>query len=147
MSLIVLIRKNIAAFKTIHLIILAGFLLSGITSLLFVNGQLDGGIWMQAVGLGLYMAYIPFNAIFFERMIAAFRLKGNVGFLIYITDAFGYLGSVMVMLFKESMDMDVKWTIFYSNAVLILSLIGVAGTIYAFFYFNRKYKLKFEDHG
>ncbi|HLO82596.1 MAG TPA: DUF5690 family protein [Chitinophagaceae bacterium] len=147
MSLIVLIRKNIAAFRTIHLIILAGFILAGISSLLFVNGQLDGGIWMQAVGLGLYMAYIPFNAIFFERMIAAFRLKGNVGFLIYITDAFGYLGSVMVMLFKESMDMDVKWTVFYSNAVLILSLIGVAGTIYAFFYFNRKYKYKFKDNG
>jgi MFS family permease len=146
MSLLVLIRKNIAAFKTIHLIILAGFLLSGITSLLFVNGQLDGGIWMQAVGLGLYMAYIPFNAIFFERMIAAFRLKGNVGFLIYITDAFGYLGSVVVMLTKESMKMDIKWTSFYSNAVIFLSLVGAAGTIYAYLYFSRKYKLKFKSN-
>jgi hypothetical protein len=111
-----------------------------------VNGQLDGGIWMQAVGLGLYMAYIPFNAIFFERMIAAFRLKGNVGFLIYITDAFGYLGSVVVMLTKESMKMDIKWTSFYSNAVIFLSLVGAAGTIYAYLYFSRKYKLKFKSN-
>jgi MFS family permease len=146
MSLLVLIRKNIAAFKMIHLIILAGFLLSGITSFLFINGQLDGGIWMQAVGLGLYMAYIPFNAIFFERMIAAFRLNGNVGFLIYITDAFGYLGSVVVMLTKESMKMDIKWTSFYSNAVIFLSLVGAAGTIYAYLYFSRKYKLKFKSN-
>jgi hypothetical protein len=145
MSLIVLIRRNFSAFRVIHFIILAGFLLAGISSLLFVYNRLDGSIWMQAVGLGLYMAYIPFNAIFFERMIATFRLKGNVGFLIYITDAFGYLGSVMVMLFKESMRMDIRWTVYFSNVVVILSVVGVVGTIYAFFYFSRKHKFIFKD--
>jgi hypothetical protein len=144
MGLMVLIRRNIIAFRVVHYVIIGGFLLAGITSLLFIYKGLHGGIWMQSVGLGLYMAYIPFNAIFFERMIAAFRIKGNVGFLIYITDAFGYLGSVTVMLFKESMKVDVKWSVFYSYAVIILSVIGVMGTIYALFYFNRKYKLKIQ---
>lgn len=144
MSLIVLIRKNFSAFRVIHFIILGGFLLSGISSLLFVHYNLEGSIWMQATGLGLYMAYIPFNAIFFERMIAAFRLRGNVGFLIYITDAFGYLGSVMVMLFKESLKLDIRWTSYFSNVVLVLSVVGVLGTLYAFFYFNRKHKILFK---
>jgi MFS family permease len=146
MSLIVLIRKNFAAFRVIHFIILSGFLLAGTASLLFVFYGLEGSIWMQATGLGLYMAYIPFNAIFFERMIAAFRLRGNVGFLIYITDAFGYLGSVMVMLFKESMKFDIKWTVYFSNVVMLLSVVGVVGTVYAFFYFNRKHKVLFRTH-
>jgi hypothetical protein len=146
MSLIVLIRKNISAFRVIHFIIVAGFLLAGISSLLFIYRGLDGSLWMQSVGLGLYMAYIPFNAIFFERMIATFRLRGNVGFLIYITDAFGYLGSVTVMLFKESMKTDIKWTVYFSNVVLVLAVVGVAGTIYAFFYFNRKHKLMFKTN-
>jgi hypothetical protein len=146
MSLIVLIRKNFAAFRVIHFIILAGFVLAGTASLLFAFYGLEGSIWMQATGLGLYMAYIPFNAIFFERMIAAFRLRGNVGFLIYITDAFGYLGSVMVMLFKESMKFDIKWTVYFSNVVMVLSVVGVVGTIYAFFYFNRKHKFLLRTH-
>ncbi|HSF45211.1 MAG TPA: DUF5690 family protein [Chitinophagaceae bacterium] len=146
MSLIVLIRKNFSAFRVIHFIILAGFLLAGTASLLFVFYGLEGSIWMQATGLGLYMAYIPFNAIFFERMIAAFRLRGNVGFLIYITDAFGYLGSVMVMVFKESMKFEVKWTVYFSNVVMALAVVGVVGTVYAFFYFNKKHRSLFKPH-
>ena len=110
MSSIVLIRKNIRAFQIIHGMIAAGFMLAAISSWLFFSGWLDGAIWMQAAGLGLYMAYIPFNSIFFERMIASFRLRGNVGFLIYITDAFGYLGSVLVMLAKAAVDLDITWS-------------------------------------
>lgn len=147
MGTMVLIRRNMVAFRVVHLVIIGGFLLAGITSALFIYAGFNGGIWMQAVGLGLYMAYIPFNAIFFERMIAAFRIKGNVGFLIYITDAFGYLGSVTVMLFKESMTVSVKWSVFYSYAVIILSVIGIIGTVYALLYFNRKYKSKIQVHG
>jgi MFS family permease len=140
MGSIVLIRKNIRAFRLIHGMIAAGFLLAGISSWLFFIGWLDGAIWMQAAGLGLYMAYIPFNSIFFERMIATFRLKGNVGFLIYITDAFGYLGSVLVMLFKESMQLSITWSQYYARAVMVLALIGFFGTLYALYYFSSKHK-------
>ncbi len=95
---------------------------------------------MQAVGLGLYMAYIPFNAIFFDRMIATFRIAGNVGFLIYIADAFGYLGSVTIMLVRESMTIQVRWADFYSNIVIVFAFIGFAGTVYSLYYFNKKFR-------
>ena len=140
MSAIVLIRKNMRAFRMIHVLVIAGFLTAAISSIMFMNGRLDGSIWMQAVGLGLYMAYIPFNSIYFERMIAAFKLKGNVGFLIYITDAIGYVGSVGVMLSKEFMKVQLKWTDFYAQAVFILATAGVLGTFIALIYFNRKYR-------
>ncbi|MGZ5134094.1 MAG: DUF5690 family protein [Flavitalea sp.] len=141
-SLMVLLRKNVTAFRIVHLAILAGFLLAGISSALFVAGSMNGAPWMQLVGLGLYMAYIPFNCIFFERMIATFRIGGNVGFLIYIADAFGYLGSISVMLAKEVMKVQLNWSQFYSQGVIICSVIGVFGTGISFFYFNRKYRLK-----
>lgn len=140
MSAIVLIRKNITAFRVIHLLIVGGFLTAAVASFLFMSGKLNGAIWMQAVGLGLYMAYIPFNSIFFERMIAAFKLRGNVGFLIYITDAIGYVGSVGVMLSKECMKVQLKWTDFYAQAVFVLATAGMIGTLLALFYFNRKYR-------
>lgn len=145
MSSIVLIRKNIRAFQIIHGMIAAGFLLAAISSWLFFSGWLDGAIWMQSAGLGLYMAYIPFNSIFFERMIASFRLRGNVGFLIYITDAFGYLGSVLVMLAKESVDLDITWSQYYARAVMGLALIGFIGTLYALAYFSSGYRRQ-SDH-
>ena len=140
-SMMVLIRRNIRAFRIVHVAILAGFILAGISSTLFVTGYLDGAIWMQLVGLGLYMAYIPFNCIFFERLIATFRIGGNVGFLIYIADAFGYLGSISVMLTKEFLKIQLNWSQFYSQGAIVFSMIGCVGTIISFIYFNRKYRL------
>jgi MFS family permease len=142
MGMMVLVRKNITALQVSHFIIGAGFLIAGITSWLFINNRLSGALWMQLTGFGLYLGYIPFNCIFFERLVAAFRIKGNVGFLIYFADAFGYLGSVLVMLMKEFFEMDLNWSQFYSAGVIIGSLIGLAGVILSFHYFNFKYRLK-----
>jgi hypothetical protein len=102
---------------------------------------MGGALWMQLVGLGLYMGYIPFNCIFFERLIAAFKIAGNVGFLIYLVDAYGYMGSMLVMLSKEIFQINLTWTQFYPAGVVIFSVIGSAGCIYSLLYFNRKYKL------
>lgn len=141
-SLLVIVKRNMQALRLIHLLILIGFLLTGVSSLLFRLGLLNGAIWMQLVGLGLYMAYIPFNCIFFERMIAAFRMKGNAGFLMYVADAFGYLGTMLVMLGKEWLIVDTNWPSFYSGAAILSACIGVAGVILSLSYFNQKYQSK-----
>ena len=141
MSLLVMIRNNFSAFQVIHGVIVIGFLIAGISSILFITGYIEGALWMQLTGLGLYMGYIPFNCIFFERMIASFRIVGNVGFLIYIADAYGYLGSMSVVLTKEILRVQLNWVSFYSSAVIISSIVGVAGTILSLIYFNRKFKV------
>jgi hypothetical protein len=142
MGLLVVIRKNIRALSVVHFVIGAGLALAGISSTLFIAGKMDGPLWMQLTGLGLYMGYIPFNCIFFERLIASFRIAGNVGFLIYFADAFGYLGSVIVMLCKEFMQLQLNWSQFYSQGVVIGSLLGLAGTIFSWFYFRKKYSIR-----
>ncbi|MCG2614026.1 DUF5690 family protein [Terrimonas sp. NA20] len=139
MGMLVLIRKNIRAFSFVHVVILAGFLIAGISSALFINGMMNGATWMQLVSLGLYMGYIPFNCIFFERLIATFRVAGNVGFLIYFADAFGYLGSVTVMLAKEFIRLQLNWSEFYSYGVVIGSLMGIAGVLFSYRYFRGRY--------
>jgi hypothetical protein len=140
MGLLVLIRKNIKAFRLIHWVVVAGFLLAGISSALFLAGKMSGMLWMQLVGMGLYMGYIPFNCIFFERMIASFRVVGNVGFLIYIVDAYGYLGSSSVILSRHIFQINLTWSQFYPNAVVIFSVIGIVATFFSLMYFNRKYR-------
>ena len=139
-GLLVGIRKNIRAFRLVHIMVFAGFLLAGISSALFLTGYMGGALWMQLVGLGLYMGYIPFNCIFFERLIASFKIAGNVGFLIYLVDAWGYLGSTTVMLTKEVFQVKLTWSQFYPTGVVIFSVIGLAGTLFSLLYFNRKYQ-------
>jgi MFS family permease len=136
----ILIRNNRSAFIITHIIIVAGFMLAGISSWMFINHHLSPFMWMTLVGLGLYMGYIPFNCILFERLIATFRSGGNVGFLIYISDSFGYLGSVAVIISKSVYSNKLPWATVYSNGVMYLSVVGVVGTLVALRYFNRKYK-------
>jgi hypothetical protein len=67
-------------------------------------------------------------------------MKGNAGFFIYVADAVGYVGSVSVMLMKEGMSLQIKWTQFFSQSVMILSLVGIFITLYAMYYFSQKHK-------
>jgi hypothetical protein len=142
MALLVLVRNNIKAFMLIHAMICVGFVISLVSSLLFLFGKVDGSVWMQTAGLGLYMAYIPYNAVFFDRMIASFRIIGNVGFLIYLIDAFGYLGSVFVMLTKSWMSEDVSWSNYFAYMVVGVGMLGCIGTLISSVYFIKKYRLQ-----
>ncbi len=136
----VIIKNSFKALMIAHLFIAIGFIIAGVSTYLFTLGMVAPIWWMTLVGLGLYMVYIPFNSVFFERMIAAFRFTGNVGFLIYLADSFGYLGSVSVLLSKEIFKVQLNWVQFFSNSVMILSVVGVAITVYAAWYFYQKKK-------
>jgi hypothetical protein len=135
----VFLQNSYRAFLITHGIIALGFIIAGSSTWLFLHQQLSPIAWMTLVGLGLYMVYIPFNSIYFERMIAAFRFSGNVGFLIYVADSFGYLGSVGVLMSKELFRVQLNWVNFFAQSVQILSIAGVAITLFATIYFVRKH--------
>lgn len=134
----VLIKNNRIAFQLTHFFMLLGFVIAGGSAWLFLNGSIAPLVWMICTGLGLYMVYIPFNAVYFERLIAAFGITGNVGFLIYLADTFGYIGSVGVLLAKEVFKVEVNWVEFFSTSVIVLSIIGVGLTVFTAIYFHKK---------
>ncbi|KAF0241990.1 MAG: hypothetical protein FD183_512 [Chitinophagaceae bacterium] len=136
----VMIKNNFKAFMLAHFFIALGFIVAGLSTYLFTQEIVTPYWWMTLVGLGLYMVYIPFNSVYFERLIATFRFTGNVGFLIYVADSFGYLGSVSVLLSKEIFKVQLNWVHFFSNSVMILSVAGVLISIYAVRYFAKKQK-------
>jgi len=136
-----LLRNNFRAFMLAQVIMLLGFIISLVITLLYMQQLTSLYSWMLLVGLGLYMVYIPFNSILFDRFIAAFRFAGNVGFLIYLADSFGYLGSVGVLLIKTILKVEANWLQFYQQLVLVTGLVGLAGTIISLLYFRRKYAL------
>ena len=120
-------------------IMLAGFIIAGGSTYFYLDQQLSMFNWMTLVGLGLYMVYIPYNSLLFDRFLASFRFAGTVGFLIYIADSFGYLGSVAVLLSKTIFKVKLQWLEFYTTLVMIAAVIGIAGTLLSLIYFKRKY--------
>ncbi len=140
MSLLILVKNNVRAFMLNHYIIICGYIIALIATLLFINKLINPVWWMISIGTGLYISYVPFNAIYYERMIATYKVQSNVGFLMYVSDAFGYLGSVLILFLKEFTGVQLSWTQFFINAVFTVTSIGIAGTIVAAFYFKRKYK-------
>jgi hypothetical protein len=138
MSLLILIRKNINAFIVIHFMIIGGCVLL-VASTILIN-FLSPITWMTCVGLGLYMAYIPYNAIFFERMIACFKFNSNVGFVMYIADSAGYLASISILLIKELGKPTISWGAFFKETVLLVAIVGTISSILSLLYFSYKYK-------
>jgi len=86
------------------------------------------------------MGYIPFNCVFFERMIATFRYVSNVGFIIYVADSFGYLGSVSILLVKNFSNLHLSWSRFFMEMVLGMSVLGIFLMLGAYRYFRKKYR-------
>ncbi|MCI5082113.1 MAG: DUF5690 family protein [Saprospiraceae bacterium] len=139
LGLTMYISDNRKAFAFYHFLILACAVLVGSSTLLFQQGQLDPALWMILVGLGLYLSYVPFGCILFDRMIAAFRFKGNAGFMIYVADAFGYMGSVGILLYKNFGQANLSWLNFFIYGSYVLAVSGVVVILSSLLYFRTKF--------
>ena len=146
MGLLVMVKNHVKAFKLIHWAIIIGCMISGLGTFLLYLGIINPVVWMTMVALGLYLGYIPYNAIFFERMIAVFKTKSNVGFIMYIADAMGYLGSISVLLFKEFSKTDISWGNFFKEGVLTVSIVGGLLVSCSLIYFSKKSNNKIDNH-
>jgi hypothetical protein len=66
--------------------------------------------WIALTGLGVYLAYVPFNSILFDRLLTATRRVGTASFLIYVADASGYAATVALYLGRLFGLKGVSWT-------------------------------------
>lgn len=98
----ILIHDNRRAFFAALTTAAAGLVLIGVALAGLSGGLFNGFAFMVLVGLGLYLPYVAIHTAVFERLIAMTRDRGNVGFLLYVADAFGYLGYVAVMLVRSA---------------------------------------------
>ena len=108
-----------------HFLIMSGVAMSLIITVLFNLHLVNPFTWMVTATAGLYLAYIPFNCLYFERMISVYKIKGNFGFLMYIADSFGYLGTVVVLLVKEFVTIKYSWVSFFSVLFYTAGIVGV----------------------
>ena len=119
------VRDNRRAVMWNIALIAAGLAIVGIATAAFQFLGLPPVGWMVAVGGGLYLAYTPFNALLFDRLMAATAMAGNAGFLIYVADSSGYVGSVALLLFKTFGHGQVRWSLFLVDLAYGCSLLGL----------------------
>lgn len=119
------IQSNLKAFVYTHYLVMLGLLLTLFATYFFHQQLLSPIVWMILSTTGLYLAYLPFNCLYFERMISTYAVKGNVGFVMYIADAFGYLGTVIVLLLKTFVEFQFSWVNFFSILFIGTAIIGI----------------------
>lgn len=95
---VVLIRNNRRAFFAGLGLAGVGALIAGGGLLAFQTNVIGAFAFMVLLGVGLYLPYIVVHTILFERLLATTRDRGNIGYLMYLADSFGYLGYVAVLL-------------------------------------------------
>lgn len=114
-ALFIFCRSNIKALLSLMVLVIAGCL-----TMTYVSFQYEAFVsrpitWLFIQSLSLYIAYLTFQTIFFDRFIACFRIKGNVGFFIALIDFIGYLGTVSLLSVKELLDIDLEWFVWFNH--------------------------------
>ena len=101
LALLYVVRNNRRGLALTYVIMASGAALIGGATVLFDMGALPPMAWMIAVGLGLYLGYVPYGCVLFDRTIAALQIVATAVFLIYVSDAVAYVGPVVVVLYKN----------------------------------------------
>lgn len=96
-GLAVLVRGNRQAFVASLGVCMAGVVLLAATLVGWRFALISPVTFMVLIGLALYLPYVAIHTTVFERFFAVTRERGNVGYLLYVADALGYLGYVAVL--------------------------------------------------
>jgi hypothetical protein len=140
MGLLFLIRDNRLGLLAALSIMAGGLALMGVSTLLLDAGVIDGFWWMTLVGLGAYLAYVPFGSVLFDRLIASTQVAGTAVFAIYLADSVGYTGSVGMQLYKDLAYHDASRLEFFLAFTWFMSGLGCLLLLASAVYFLGKVK-------
>ena len=134
------VQNNYKAFVIIQLLMLAGGVLIGVSTLLFQQKILSPVVWLTTLGLGVYMAYAMCNSLYFERMIATFKKSGTVGFLITFADYYAYMGSILVLFYKNFFQKSINYLDFFIILSYCISIVYVILVVFSMWSLSAKKK-------
>lgn len=138
MSSLTVVRERTRGLLAVFVIMISGLVLVGAATLALEYGWLTGQQWMGCVGLGVYLAYVPFSSFLFERIMAATRFAGTAVFAVNVADAVGYSGSVGMQLYKDIAAAEMTRLSFFKAFSYGLSAGGGLLLIFAAAYFAKQ---------
>ncbi len=138
LALLSLVRSNRLGLKIAFSVMAGGQLLMALAMWMLTAGHIDGVMWYGLVGLGAYLAYVPFGCVLFDRLLAYTRFAGTAVFAIYLTDAIGYTGSVALQLFRDLIFSDTSRLEFFTTLTYAMSFGGAVSLLAAMVYFLKQ---------
>jgi hypothetical protein len=138
MSFLYLIKNNQHALLSALSVIVVGFVLIGVATLLHMSGQITGYWWAALIGLGGYMAYVPYNSVLFDRLMASTGFVGTAVFAIYVADSAGYTCSIGTQIGKDLLAAETSRLQFLQSLSLFVSAVGATSAAVAGIYFWRR---------
>lgn len=148
-ALFIFFRSNIKALLWLMTLVIAGCLTMTYVSFHYDTLNLEPVTWLFIESLSIYIAYLTFQTIFFDRFIACFRITGNVGFFIAMIDFIGYMGTVTLLCTKEFLNIELEWFALFNHIACVVGavctvLFTVAG-ILIYRRYNKTFRMKETD--
>src|SRR5690606_12633656 len=101
--------------------------------------------WIIGSGFGAFLAYVPFNCIFYDRMIAALGTAATAVFCITVADSLGYTGTIGVMIYEQVSGGEKESKVgFFRSVAYSVSLISSVCVALSWIYFSGKVRSKRE---
>lgn len=142
-GLAILIKNNrLALLSSLSLLsvgffIVLGSIAAGTSGNQGSQGVLSPLTFMVLLGLGMYIPYVAFHTTIFERMIAAFRETGTIGYLMYLADALGYLAYVCMMVFRNLASEETSFLQLLIRTSASVAIVSILLSIFLSIHFMR----------
>jgi hypothetical protein len=138
MALLNLAKNHRRGLLAVFAVMISGMLLMGVATVLKDMDKISGMWWMILIGFGAYLAYVPFGAVLFERVMASTRAAGTAVFAIYLCDAVGYTGSVGIQIYKDLGHPHLDYYQFLRMFTYAMAITGTVLFLLSSVYFYRK---------
>ena len=137
LGLLNLVRRSRPGLIATFAVMAGGTALLGVSTLLLQAELISGFWWMTLIGLGSYLAYVPYGSLLFERLMANSAIVGTAVFAIYLADAVGYTGSVAMLLYKDLAASEMSRLVFFQQATWAMAGVGTLLLLTSCVYFLR----------
>ena len=141
MASLSLCRDNRHGVRAVLAVMIGGLALVGCSTVAYRAGSITGLPWMTLLGMESYLAYVPYNSLLFDRIFASTRYLGTAVFTIYVADATGYCGSVLVQIGKDLAWQQASREGYLTNLAMIVSGVASTALVLAAYYFDRRAKV------
>ena len=143
-GLLSLIKSNQKAFSAIKFTILFSLIFILFFTQLFSQGSITPVQWMIGEGIGFYLPYLLVQIAFFERMIPVLKLRGNAGYFVYLCDSIGYMGSVILLFFKEFFARERNYAVMLHDFSQMTAWVGIVFSLLMILFFRFRITAKKE---
>lgn len=137
-ALAICIRTNLTAIRATVCLMCGALAVVLACVTLQAAGSLSPLVFMLACGMGLYVPYVAFHTTVFERLIAASHRPCNLGFLMYLADAVGYLGYAVIIALKTARGPPAAVLPFFLWISTIAAILSIGAMLASLLYFEKR---------